>query len=254
MTLALERPMMRPPRARRTHPIVLVAHGSSDPRAAMHTRALAWAVGAEPSYLDHAGPRPGEVLARVEAAGHRSAVLVPLLLTAAYHGRVDIPQVVVDARADGLTVPVTLTDVLGPVDGAVPVELLAALRRNLPAVPFDGIVLGAAGTRDAVARTTVDLVARRLGNALKVPCVAAYASASGPTAGEAVDLLRTAGARRVAMATYFLAPGKLYDLARGSAFAAGAVAVAPPLGADLALVRLVHRRIAEAQRGTVPLR
>ncbi|WP_275415639.1 sirohydrochlorin chelatase [Virgisporangium aliadipatigenens] len=242
---------------RRAQSVVLVAHGSSDPRAAMHTRALAWAVGAEPSYLDHAGPRPGEVLARIEAAGHRSAVLVPLLLTAAYHGRVDIPQVVVDARAEGLTLPVAVTDVLGPVAGTVPVELLSALRGNLPAVPFDGIVLGAAGTRDAVARTTVDLVAGRLGTALGVPCIPAYASASGPTAGEAVGLLRAAGAHRVVMASYFLAPGKLYDLACRSALAAGAVAVAAPLGADLALVRLVHRRIAESSRpahATAPLR
>jgi len=230
-------------------PVVLVAHGSADPRAALTTRALARAVGATPAYLDHAGPRPGEVLFDLERAGHRSALLVPLLLTAAYHGRVDIPAVLVDARARGLRLDVTTGDVLGPVDGAVPMELLAGLRRQLPAGRFDGVVLGAAGTRDAVARGTVEAVAARLGAALGVPSRAAYASASAPTAGEAVASLRAAGARRVVMASYFLAPGQLYDSAVGSALDAGAVAVAPPLGVAPELIRLVRRRIAEARAG-----
>lgn len=226
-------------------PVVLVAHGSADPRAALATRALARAVGAVPSYLDHAGPRPGAVLFDLERTGHREAVLVPLLLTAAYHGRVDIPAVVSSARERGLRLDVTVAGVLGPVGGAVPGELLAGLRRALPG-RFDALVLGAAGTRDAAARETVDAVADRLGASYRVPCVAAYASAVGPTPGEAVATLRAAGARRVAMAAYFLAPGRLYDAAADSARAAGAVGVARPLGASRDLVRLVRRRIAEA--------
>lgn len=232
-------------------PCVLVAHGSSDPRAALSTRALAWSVGALPSYLDHAGPRPGQVLRDLARSGHRAVVLVPLLLTEAYHGRVDIPDVVESARAAGLTLDVTVTGVLGPVDGRVPVELLDGLRRQLPAGRFDAVVLGAAGTRDVAARATIDRVAVRLGSALGVPCSTAYASASGPTAGEAVAALRAEGARRVVMSAYFLAPGKLYDLATAAATAAGAVAVARPLGASLDLVRLVNRRIAEAARVAV---
>jgi sirohydrochlorin ferrochelatase len=236
-----------------SRPVVLVAHGSADHRAALSTRALAWAVGAVPTYLDHAGPRPADVLCELERAGHRSAVLVPLLLTAAYHGRVDIPAAVAAARMAGLRMDVTVTDVLGPVGGTVPVELLAGVRRQLPAARADAIVLGAAGTRDATARATVDLVAARLGAALGVPSRAAYASASGPTAGEMVTALRAAGARRVVMASYFLAPGRLYDAAATSALAAGAVAVAPPLGAALDVVRLVRRRIAEATAVRVPV-
>jgi sirohydrochlorin ferrochelatase len=226
-------------------PRVLVAHGSADPRAAVATRALAAAVGAIPSYLDHAGPRPGNVLGDVERAGHRSAVLVPLLLTAAYHGRVDIPGVLAAARADGLTLDVAVTEALGPVRGAVPVELLNGLRRLLPAGRLDGVVLAAAGTRDAAARATIDLAAARLGAMLGVPCVAGYASAAHPTPGEAVAALRARGARRVALSAYFLAPGRLYDAAVRSAGAAGAIVAAPPLSAAPDLVRLVNRRITE---------
>jgi sirohydrochlorin ferrochelatase len=217
--------------------VVLVAHGSSDPRAALSTRALARAVGAVPAYLDHAGPRPGEVLSSLARAGHRSAVVVPLLFTAAYHGRVDVPAAVASAPLD-----VTIADVLGPVDGVVPPELLDALAARLPSVRLDGLVLAAAGTRDAAARETVSLVSSALGARFGVPSVAAYATAAGPRPDEAVALLRAAGCARVAMSGYFLAPGRLYDAAADAARAAGAVAVAGPLGASPALGRLVRRR------------
>ncbi|KAB1128951.1 cobalamin biosynthesis protein CbiX, partial [Micromonospora sp. AMSO12t] len=70
-------------------PVVLVAHGSRDPRAAEATRALARAVSAArpgtpvlASWLDHTEPGPAAVLRNLAAAGHPRAVLVPLLLTA----------------------------------------------------------------------------------------------------------------------------------------------------------------------------
>ena len=225
--------------------LVLVAHGSADPRAALQTRALARAVGGVASFLDHAGPRPASVLSDLERAGHRSAVVVPLLLTSAYHGRIDLPAALV-----GLTLDVALADVLGPVDGVVPPELLDALALRLSG-SFDALVLAAAGTRDAEARETVSLSARALGERLGVPCLAAFATSDGMRPAEAVARLRTAGARRVAMSAYFLAPGKLYDLAAAGARGAGAVAVTLPLGASRDLADLVRRRAATA-RSLVP--
>jgi sirohydrochlorin ferrochelatase len=244
------------------------------------TRALVRAVAAarpgldvRPAYLDHAGPRPGEVLAAMAGIGHGDAGVVPLLLTAAYHGRVDLPAVLAAARSDGLTLPVRMTDVLGPVGGVTPAPLVAALRRRLAesfsprsrANPrgwtikppgfaldrgYDAVVLAAAGTRDAEARATVAEAAAGLGGALGVPCLPGYASAAAPTAGEAVTRLQAAGARRVAVAAYFLATGQLYRTAVDSARAAGAVAVAAPLAdapelAHLILARLDHATFAE---------
>lgn len=269
---------------RQDDPVVLIAHGSRDPRAAVATRALARAVAAArpglavyDSYLDHTAPDPARVLQELATAGHRRATVVPLLLTAAYHGRVDIPGALAAARQAGLRLPVRLSDVLGPVGGRVDAALLAGLRRRLaeavadPAVAaarattggpagegpggpttdgpasdetaFDAVVLVAAGTRDAVARQTVEQVATALGAALGLPCLAAYASAAPPTAGEAVTRLRAAGARRVAVAAYFLAPGRLYETAMASARGAGAVAFATALEAAPELARLVLARI-----------
>nr|MDT0657787.1 CbiX/SirB N-terminal domain-containing protein [Micromonospora sp. DSM 115978] len=234
-------------------PIVLVAHGSRDLRAAAATRALARAVAAAgsgtpvyASYLDHTSPRPGQVLRALQDAGHRSAVVVPLLLTAAYHRRVDVPEVIAAARADGLRIPVRLTEVLGPCGGVVDDLLLAGLRRRLAesVSDADAVVLAAAGTRDALARGTVAEAADALGATLGVPCLAAYASAAEPDAGSAVARLRAGGARRVAVASYFLAPGLLYETAARSARQAGAVAVAAPLWAAPELAGLVLRRAA----------
>jgi sirohydrochlorin ferrochelatase len=226
--------------------LVLVAHGSADPRAALRTRALARAVGGVAAFLDHAGPRPASVLRDLSLAGHRSAVVVPLLLTSAYHGRVDLPAALAGLDLVGLDLDVALADVLGPVDGVVPPELLDALALRLGG-SFDGLVLAAAGTRDADARETVSLSAHALGERLGVPCVAAFATSDGMRPAEAVTRLRAAGARRVAMSAYFLAPGKLYDLAAAGARDAGAVAVTRPLGASPELARLVRRRAASAR-------
>ena len=230
-------------------PLLLVAHGSADPRAAAANRALARAVRARHrgpvrvAFLDHAGPRPDAAVRALAAEGWSGVTVVPLLLTAAYHARVDLPAVL-DRVGAGLDIRVA--DVLGPVGGLVPAGLLGALRRRL-VFPFDAVVLAAAGTRDRAALSTVEHAARALGARLGVPCRPAYASASAPTGGEAVRALRAAGARRVAVASYFLAPGRLYDAVATSARDAGAVAVAEPLGDAPDLARVVLARAAAAR-------
>ncbi|MEU7846429.1 CbiX/SirB N-terminal domain-containing protein [Micromonospora parva] len=250
-------------------PVVLVAHGSRDPRAADATRALARAVSAArpgtpvwASWLDHTEPGPTEVLRQLAVAGHRRAVLVPLLLTAAYHHRVDIPAAVAAATGSGPPLAVRVTDVLGPADDTPDPALLAGLGRRLGETwpdgldasrrggldasrrgRFDALVLAAAGTRDARARRSVGRVADALGAEFGVPCRVAYASAAPPAAGVAVSRLRASGARRVAVSAYFLAPGLFHDAVAEAAGAAGAVAVAAPLTDAPELVELVLRRV-----------
>jgi len=233
--------------------LLLVAHGSADPRAGATTRALARAVAAvrpgidvRASFLDHAGPRPDDVLFALSRHGHRSAAVVPVLLTSAYHGRVDLPGVLARAREGGLQLDASQSDVLGPVDGTTHPLLLRALRRRLAEAgtgDTDGVVLIAAGTRDDTARGSVDVVAGELQADLGVPCRAGFASGSVVTAAVAVDELRDLGCRRVAIASYFLARGRLYDTAVSSARSRGALLpAAEPLGSDFDIARLVLER------------
>ncbi|MFI7605837.1 sirohydrochlorin chelatase [Micromonospora sp. NPDC049366] len=241
------------PGGRSAEPVVLVAHGSRDPRAAAATRALVRAVSAarpglpvSASWLDHTEPGPAEALRALGVAGHRSAVLVPLLLTAAYHRRVDIPAAVAEVRSAVPTLAVRVADVLGPVAEEVDPALLAGLRRRLTeAAPgrFDALVLAAAGTRDARARSSVGRVAAALGSRLGVPVRVAYASASPPTVDAAVARLRAEGARRVAVSAYFLAPGLFHDAVAVAARDAGAVAVSAPLTDAPEVADLVLRRV-----------
>jgi sirohydrochlorin ferrochelatase len=233
-------------------PIVLVAHGSRDPRSARTMRELGrrvglrWPAGATTAFLDFDAPTvPGALGELTDPMSDRcpsmAPIVVPALLTKAYHGRVDLPGVL-----STVATATRLSAVLGPSEpgeAAHPL-LVAALLRRLSEldVSGDAVALIAAGTSDAGARSTVEGVARELASELDVACAVGYASASGPTAGEAVAQLLAGGARRVVVASYFLAVGRLYDAAAASALRAGAVGVAAPLGAATELVELIAAR------------
>ena len=237
-----------------TAALLLVAHGSRDRRAAASTRALVRAVAAErpdlavcAAFLDHTAPTIGAAVEELAAAGHRSAVLVPLLLTEAYHGRVDIPAALAELRAAGSPVVVRRAPIVGPASPAsVDDQLVEGLLRRLRQQRrgYDALVLAAAGTRDAAGRSTVEASAAALGLAAGVPCLPAFASAADPTPGDAVCALRAEGARRIVVASYFLAPGLLHDRAVRSARDAGAITASAPLGAAPELVTLVLTRAA----------
>lgn len=223
---------MRNPRV--TTPAILVAHGSRDRRSAAVVRDIAAATGTVAAFLDFDRPHPVEVLTGLADAGHRRAALVPLLLTRAHHSRVDIPDIVnrVGALRPGLLVAVT-AEVGGD-------ALLPALKRPLPAC--DAIVLASAGTRDPAALAAVSGLADRLSQQTGKPCAAGYAAAAAPGIAEAVDGCRAAGADRVAVASYFIAPGRLHDRVLHLAFAHGAIAVSAPLGACPELVAVIRTR------------
>jgi sirohydrochlorin ferrochelatase len=209
------------------------------------------------AFLDHAGPRPGEALHTLAQAGWTTITVVPLLLTAAYHARHDLPTVLNHALTHTPTpLHLNITHVLGPHAGLVPTPLLTALHRRLTdtGTPYDAIVLAAAGTNDPTARTTIEHTARALGTRLGLPCTPAYASTTGPTPDQAIHTLRhTHNAHHIAMAAYFLAPGHLYDTAAHTARQAGATTIAHPLTDTPELAHLITHRIATAQPHTQPV-
>ncbi len=226
--------------------LVAVAHGSRDPRSAatVHAlldvvRALRPSLDVRGSFLDLSAPRLGDVLRGVHGDGHRSAVVVPLLLGKAFHARVDVPGAVAEARLPSLDV--TIADVLGP----DPRLESAALRRLASAGvasgdPSVGVVLAGAGSSHAPANRLVTSIARRWAAGSGWAGVeAAFASTASPDVPTAVARLRARGARRIAVASWFLAPGLLPDRV---ANLAGDAVVAAPLGPDPEVAELVLHR------------
>lgn len=106
-------------------------------------------------------------------------------------------------------------------------------------------MLAAAGSRDpdsaADTRRTAALLGERLGG---VPVTPAYASAAAPSAPEAVRALAARGHHRIAVASYFAAPGRF---AAQTAAAAAPGLAAAPLGDHPALARLLLHRYDEAR-------
>lgn len=241
-------------------PAVLVAHGSPDPRSRDVVRAIAVAADATATFLDFDAPHPVAALTALADIGHRRATVIPLLLTHAYHGRVDVPRIAIEA---GHARPQLSIDVTDPVGGP---QLIPALLRRLgipsgaercsfdscrgraaagPQPRPDALVLASAGTRDADTLNRLADLAGDLGHTAGVAAVAAYASAAEPSVADAVAELRARGHRRVAVAAYFIAPGVLHDRAATAAKSAGAVTVAPPLGSCGELVQTITDRRSE---------
>ncbi|MFF2043601.1 sirohydrochlorin chelatase [Kitasatospora sp. NPDC058170] len=231
--------------------LLAVAHGSRDRQGVAATRALLARVRAlRPDlqvrccFLDLALPSLPQALADQADAGEE-VVLVPLLLGAGYHLRVDIPAALADVHA-----PVRLAPALGPhpLLAAVLADRLAEAGRPPGAGP---VVLAAAGSSDPAAnadtRRTAQLLARRLGDGR--PVVPAFLSAAGPTPAEAVAALHAAGHRDVAVATHLLGPGFFARRAADT----GARWTSAPLGTHDALARLVALRH-DAAVGTTALR
>src|SRR5690606_16435746 len=99
---------------------------------------------AEPSFL--------QAIDRVVAAGHDEIVVVPLLLSEAYHARVDVPEVIATALERHPGVRIEVTDVLGLESAVFHVldqRLREALARNRVR-ELDGLVLAGAGSSDPV--------------------------------------------------------------------------------------------------------
>ncbi|GAA3848625.1 sirohydrochlorin chelatase [Amycolatopsis tucumanensis] len=232
-------------------PLVAVAHGSRDPRSAATVRALVDRIAAAApeldvrvSFLDLSEPLVTDVLRDLVRAGHREAVVVPLLLGSAFHARVDLPALVAEVPA----LRVTIADVLGADLEPVAFDRLAAVADVSD--PGLGVVLAAVGSSRAAANEAVAALARRWQSRHGFRAVAAFASAAKPDVPAAVAKLRARGASRIAVASWFLAPGLLPDrIAALAREAEPSVALADCLAGDPRVASLVLERYATALAG-----
>ncbi|MEU4146203.1 sirohydrochlorin chelatase [Streptomyces parvulus] len=226
--------------------LLVIAHGSRDPRhaATVHAlvrrvRALRPDVRVETGFLEFNVPSVPGVLESLATEGVRDVVALPLLLTRAFHAKTDIPAVLADAPA---RLNVRQAEVLGPSP-----LLLAALERRLyeaGLTPADksstGVVLASAGSSDPEASAVIAEIAREWRRSGWCAVRPAFASASLPRTEDAVRELRELGCARVAVAPYVLAPGRLPDrIARG---AAGADVLADVLGPSPEVARVLLER------------
>lgn len=242
--------------------LVALAHGSRDPRSAATVRALVDEVRRmrpdlriEPAFLDLSKPSFDTVVDKLVRAGFEEIVVVPLLLSEAYHARVDVPTVIAEATARHEPLRIRATRVLG-LETAFLDVLDRRLREALCSArvcELDALVLAAAGTSDPLATQSINRLARLWGTRHRLPVVAAFASASPPATGEAVRAFRAQGRRHIAVGSLFLAPGMLYDRAAELALEAGAVAVSEPFGADPEVARTVLARYAVGAVELVPV-
>lgn len=216
-----------------TPTLVLVAHGTRNPRGVEMIATLAEAVGARVgttrvAFVDVLGPSPSEVLRELA----EPAVVVPAFLASGYHVHTDVPREVADSGHHHWAV----TKALGPdfVLAQVMVErLLSAGWR-----PGDAIVFAAAGSSDRRALEEHRRAASMLAEVTAAEVRIGYVATAEPAVSSAVDGLRREGHNRVFVASYLLARGLFHTRLADS----GADGVAEPLGVHEGIVDLVVSR------------
>jgi len=242
--------------------LIALAHGSKDRRSAATIAQLLTEVRSqrpdlkvERAFLDLSKPSFDAVVDRLVAGGFEEIVVVPLLLSDAFHARVDVPAAIEQATVRHPGVLIRASRILGlepcfleVLDERLREALSVARVREL-----DALVLAGAGSSEMLANQAVARLARVWSSRHKLPVTAAYASSAPPATGEAVRAFRAEGRRHIAVASLFLAPGSLPDRAAELALEAGAVAVSEPLGAHPEVARTILARYAVGAVELVPV-
>ena len=225
--------------------LLAISHGTSSASGQAAVAALVSAVAGSsgelsvrPGFVDVQQPDVPTVLGALPSG--RVSVIVPLLLSAGYHVHVDLAEI---ADAAGATVAAAL----GPDDRLV--RLLARRLAEAGLASDDAVVLAAAGSSDARAVADCVETARRLGVVLNRPVSVGFISAALPRLPDEIATARAAhSGRRVAVASYLLAPGYFAGLA---ARAGGDIVTGPLLLPDepvpTELVDIVLDRYAAAR-------
>jgi sirohydrochlorin ferrochelatase len=231
--------------------LILLGYGSHDPRVAQVSHALRTGLldirpelDIHVAFLDHCAPTGMQVLSKLVKSGVTEVVVVPLLLSDAFHALVEVPALIAQANASYPDLRVTASRPIGP-----EAQLLSVIDRRLRdalrvrrVAELDGLVFAAAGSKDIRSNAIVARRARQWSTHHKLPCVTAFATGSGPTTAEAIRTLRSQGRRHIAVGSWFLAPGLHFTRQAELAYDAGAVAVSEPMGAEPEIAELALTR------------
>ncbi|GAA1495997.1 hypothetical protein GCM10009628_09990 [Paeniglutamicibacter kerguelensis] len=184
------------------------------------------------AYVDVQEPRLGAVLASLPPG--EDAIVAPLLLSEGFHTSVDIAEAVATRAQARTAAPI------GP--DARMAEVLAQRLAEAGHRPGDAVVFAAAGTRIEAGARQAARMAGHLADFLGGAVTVAYCSAATPSVPEAVAAARAAGASRVGIASFLLAPGFFHDRLAS----AGADYVSGALLPSVTIAKCVAGRLAEA--------
>lgn len=194
-----------------TNPALLaISHGTSSTEGQAAVAALVDAVAARlPDVtvrLGHVDVQQPDVAASLDALPSGEPVtIVPLLLSAGYHVRVDLKKQ--SAGHDG----VDIAPALGPDPRLI--DVLLARLAPLELADEDVVVLAVAGSSDDRANEDCRAIGRMLGERLDREVIVGFLAAAEPRLGAAVAEARATTDGRVVVADYLLAPGYFHDLA-----------------------------------------
>ena len=233
--------------------LVAASHGTDDRAGQRAVASLVRAVrDARPdlavsdAFVDVQEPDVREVLTGIRH--DQEVTIVPLLLSAGYHVKVDLAE----AAANAAPHSVGVTSALGP-----DARLVAVLARRLREAGLrddDRIVLAAAGSSDPSAVADCHAMGHLLAAHLRRPVAVSFISAAEPRVTGAVASVRASGPGRVVVASYLLAPGYFATLAAS----AGADLTSAPLLVDgdeppRELVDIVVQLFDEAGTRPIPI-
>jgi sirohydrochlorin ferrochelatase len=224
--------------------LVLTAHGSADRRSpatalavAEQIRRLRPGLDVRTAFCEQTSPNLRDVLAE-----STHAVVTPLLLASAYHARVDIPAMIADSDS-----PARQADVLGEDE-----RLLQVMHQRLaeagasPDDPRLGVIVVAVGSSwDAVNARTARVAPALAAETRWAGAMTAFATGPRPSVESAARRLRTRGAKRLVIAPWFLAHGRITDRVANFAHANG-ITMAQPLGAHPLVAETVLDRFDQA--------
>jgi len=259
-------------------PLLIIGHGTRDATGVAQFRQLigrvrdqsaGWLPAVDGGFIELSAPSVSEVVPRLAGGslangGPAELVAVPLVLSAAGHGKGDIPAALAreQVRHPGLGYrygrplgphPVLLDVLEARIDAA-----LASEGRGMQARAGTHVVLVGRGSTDPDGNAEVAKVARLLWEGRGYADVAlSFISLTGPSVPAALERARRLGAERIVVAPYFLFAGVLPDRvsAQAGAFAEQHreidVRVAGLIGACDELAGLVLERYAEALHGDI---
>ncbi|MDE0546464.1 sirohydrochlorin chelatase [Microbacterium sp. C7(2022)] len=190
-----------------TPALLAISHGTSSPAGQAAIAALVAQVAeALPDItvrLGHVDVQQPDVAASLAGIpDEQPVVIVPLLLSAGYHVRIDLIEQTAHRHN------VTIAPALGPDERLVDV----LIRRLKEKEEADAVVLAVAGSSDERANDDCRTIGRMLGERLGTDVTVGFLAATEPRLGAAVASARSR-ATRVVVADYLMAPGYFHDLA-----------------------------------------